>query len=136
MSSRHPGKASSRRLQDIFKTYQQVKLWMLIILQDIFYLSRRIQHIFETFCKDGYLQKELPKPRFWEIYGQGIKFPRVNSLDIPKLFKNNFFKKQFIKWLLLQTISLLNSSTRKDIAVSVNTESMNKSKSKNVFLRF
>ena len=42
-----------------------------------------------------------------------------------------------MKWLLLQTKALLlKSGVRKDVAVSVDKESINKSSSKNVFLRF
>ena len=50
-------------------------------------------------------------------------------------FKTGFLK-HFMKWLLLETkILLLKSSIRKDFAVSVNKASMNKSSSKNVFLK-
>ena len=42
-----------------------------------------------------------------------------------------------MKWLLLQAkILLLESGIRKDAAVSINKESMDKSNSKNAFLRY
>ena len=98
--------------------------------------SRPIQHVFETYCEDDYLQKDFPWSHFWEIYGQDVKFPRVNSLDIPILFSTVFLK-HFMKWLLLQTKTLLlKAGVRKGVAVSVDKESINKSSSKNVFLRF
>ena len=42
---------------------------------------------FEAYCEDDYLQKDLPRSHFLEIYCQGTNFPRMNSLDIPKLLK-------------------------------------------------
>ena len=87
--------------------------------------SRRIQHIFETYYENVYLQKDLSRSHLWKIYGQGTKFPRVNSLDIPKLFKNSFFK----------TIYEVTASSS-SFTVSVNKESINKSSSKIAFLRF
>ena len=87
------------------------------------------------YCEDDYLQKDLPRSHFWEIYGQGIKFPRVNSLDIPKLLKQ-FFKNNLWNWLLLQTKMLLKSGIRKDVAASVKKELMNKSSSKMYFSGF
>ena len=41
----------------------------------------------EANCEDDYLQEDLLWSHFSEINGQGINFPRVNSLDIPKLLK-------------------------------------------------
>ena len=71
-------KTSSKRLQtswkDVFKTYHQVS----------------IQLIFETYWEDDYLQKDFPGLHFWEIYGWGTTFSRMNSLDIPKLLKQLF----------------------------------------------
>ena len=52
--------------------------------------SRRIQHIFEMHREDDYLQKDLTRSHFWEIYDRGTKFPKVNSLDIPKFLKTVF----------------------------------------------
>ena len=40
-----------------------------------------IQNISETYCKDGYLQKDLPKSHFWEIYGQCTNFARVRKVS-------------------------------------------------------
>ena len=77
-SSRHLAKTSSRHLQnvlqrclqEVFKTYHQVKLFFLTSLWDVFTFQR-------CTAKDGYLQKDLPKSHFWEIYGQSAKFARV-----------------------------------------------------------
>ena len=74
-SSRLVEKMSPKHFQDVFKTYHQV----------------RIQGVFETYYKDSYLQKDFPESHVWEIYGQGTKCSRMNSLDIPKLLKQ-FFK--------------------------------------------
>ena len=52
--------------------------------------SRRIQHVFERYCEDNYLQKDLCRLHFCEIFGRSTKFPRVKSLDIPKLLKQFF----------------------------------------------
>ena len=97
-------KTSSRRFQDVLKIYNQVKLFLLTHLQYVFktFLStklscscfetpwRRIQHVSEKYCKDSYLQKDLPTSNLQETYGQGKHFPRVNSLDIPKLLEQFF----------------------------------------------
>ena len=74
-SWRHPQDVLGRYLQDVFKTYDHIS----------------IQHVFEMYCKDDYLQKDLPGSYFWGIYSQGTKFSRMNSLDIWKLLKQ-FFK--------------------------------------------
>ena len=68
-SSRRPGKMSSRHLQDLFKTYHQLN----------------IKHLFETYCEDDYLLKDLPGSHFWEIPGQLTNCSRMNSLDIRNL---------------------------------------------------
>ena len=115
-SSRRLAKMSSKHLQDVLKTF-----WRR--------LERRVQLVFETYWEDDYLQKALPRSHFWEIYGQGTIFPIANSLDIPKLLKQFFLK----------TIYKVTASVNKDALVKVgirNEESMNKSSSKNLFLRF
>ena len=68
MSSRHLQNVLIRRLQNFFKAYHQVKLFLFL---------RRIQHVSDTYCKDSYLQKDLPGSYFWEIYGQCTTFSRV-----------------------------------------------------------
>ena len=58
----------------------------------------------------------MPRSHFWEICGQGIKFPRVNSLDD----------------VTASTKILLKLVIREDVAVnklSINKESVNKSSS-------
>ena len=111
-SSRRLAKTSSKRiqdvlqrcLQDVLKTYHQVKL----------FIWTRFQDVFETWLTRFWdvLQRRLSTERFarlyfWEIHGQGTKFPRVNSLDIPKLlkqfFKNTlwgdcFYKQRYYCW--------------------------------------
>ena len=78
------------RLQDVFKTFWRC-------LQDVFktfckdifkMFSRRIiklnyscWQVFEKYCKDGYLHKDLPRSHFWEIYGQSTKFARVIKIS-------------------------------------------------------
>ena len=42
---------------------------------------RHIQHVFETYCKDGYLQEDWPRSYFWEIYGQCTKFSRKITIS-------------------------------------------------------
>ena len=81
-SSRRLGKSSWRRLQNVFKTS-----W-----NDVFktYHQVSIQLVFETYWEDDYLQKDFPGLHFWEIYGRGTTFSRMNSLDIPKLLKQLF----------------------------------------------
>ena len=32
-------------------------------------------------CKDGYVQKDLPRSHFWEIYGQCTEFARVIKIS-------------------------------------------------------
>ena len=68
-SSRRPGKMSSRHLQDLFKTYHQLN----------------IKQLFEPYCEDDYLLKDLPGSHFWEIPGQLTNCSRMNSLDIRNL---------------------------------------------------
>ena len=59
------------------------------------------------------------------------------TLWIYRNFLKTVFLKHFMKWPLLQTKTLLlKSGIKKDVAVSVNKESVNKNSSKNVFLRF
>ena len=77
-------KMFSRRPQNVFKMYHQVKLLYLTYLQ---YIFKMYSTCFEAYCEDDYLQKDLPRSHFLEIYCQGTNFPRMNSLDIPKLLK-------------------------------------------------
>ena len=85
-------KMSSRRPQHEFKIYHQVKLFLLTRLQDLFKaFSRRIQDVFETYCEDNYLQKDLSRPHFWEIYGHVKKCPRET------LQWNIFAKKRLLR---------------------------------------
>ena len=106
-------KTSSRRFEDVLKRFP----W------DIFTTYHQVKLFW-------FLRQTARN--FWEFDGQGTKMSyRVNSLNIPKLLRH------FMKWLLPQTkILLLKSGIRKDVAASINKKSMNKSSTKNVFLRF
>ena len=90
--SKRLAKMSSGHLEDVFKMSHQVKLSLSTRLQEVIKtFSRQIQNVFEKYCENNYLQKDLPRLHFWEIHGQGTNFLRVNFLDIPKLLEN-FFK--------------------------------------------
>ena len=43
--------------------------------------SRRIHNVCEAYCKDGYLEKDLPRSHFCEIYVQCTKFARVTTVS-------------------------------------------------------
>ena len=70
-----------RCLQDAFKTYHTV-----LVNKFSSCLSRRIHNVSEPYCKDGYLQKDLPRSHFWEIYGQCTKFARVKTVSQVLIF--------------------------------------------------
>ena len=61
-------------LQDVFMTYYQVKLFLLTQFQDVFetYSKRFWDVLLKRLSTGG-----LPRSRFWEIYGQCRKFPRM-----------------------------------------------------------
>ena len=83
--------ALQRCLQDIFKTFSRRIIKLNCFSSPVFKTSsRRIQYVFETNCEDEYLQRDLPRLHFWEIYGQGTKSPRVNSLHISILLNQCF----------------------------------------------
>ena len=81
-SSRRIVKTSSRYLQDvlktsckgIFKMFSRRIIKLNCCCEQVFemYLTR-----FKTYCKDGYLQKDLPRSHFSENYGQWTKSSRV-----------------------------------------------------------
>ena len=69
-------KTSSRRLrvQDVLKTYYQVKLFLVTEFQDIFEsYSKRFWDVLLRCLSTG----GLSRSHFWEIYGQCTKFPKV-----------------------------------------------------------
>ena len=77
------GHTSSKRLEDVFKTYYQVKLFLVTQFQDIF----------ETYSKcfwDVLLRRlstgVLPRSHFREIYGHCAKFPRVIKISQVLIF--------------------------------------------------
>ena len=73
-SSRRFAKTSSRHLQDVFKTFwRRLQDVFNTSCKDIFKIFSRCfiklncscQQVFEKYCKDGYLQKDLPRSHFW-----------------------------------------------------------------------
>ena len=72
--------------KDVFKTYHQVKLFLLTRLQDVFetYSTR-----FWDLLRKRYLHKDLLRSHFWEIYGHGAKFPK-SELFNTKTFETVF----------------------------------------------
>ena len=71
-------KTSSRHLQDVFKTYYQVKLFLVTQFQDVFktYTKRFWDVLLRRLSTGG-----LPRSHFWESYGQCTKFPRVIKIS-------------------------------------------------------
>ena len=107
-------KTSSRRPQHEFKIYHQVKLFLLTRLQDVFKaFSRRIQDVFETYCEDNYLQKDLSRPHFWEMYGHVTKCPREtlqwsifakksSFADVLLSWKYASLLRKYLRWILMR----------------------------------
>ena len=137
MSSRRLQDVLLRRIQDVFKIYYQVKLFLLTLLEDLF--TRCFQDVFSTFfrrttktiiyikiCLGHTSEKCMVRVQIFQewIFGYTETFGAV-------------FLKHFMKWMLLQIkVFLLKLGIRKDVAVSVNKKSMNKCSSKNVFPSF
>ena len=70
------------------------------------------------------------------VFWLGCKLPKSELFGYTETFIAAFLK-HFKKWLVLQIkINLLKSGIRKDLAVFVKKESMNKNSPKIVFLRF
>ena len=136
-SSRNLQDVLLRRIQDVFKIYYQVKLFLLTLLEDLF--TRCFQDVFSTFfrrttktiiyikiCLGHTSEKCMVRVQIFQewIFGYTETFGAV-------------FLKHFMKWMLLQIkVFLLKLGIRKDVAVSVNKKSMNKCSSKNVFPSF
>ena len=70
-SLRHLPKMLSRRFQDISSSEN------VLVNKSL----RRSQHVSKTCPKDVYLQKDLPRSHFWEMYGQCTKFTRVMKIS-------------------------------------------------------
>ena len=68
-SSRHLAKAYSRRLQNIFKTYHEVKLFFLTRLQDVFEMySRRFWDVLQRWLSmEGFAYVTLLR-NLWSVY--------------------------------------------------------------------
>ena len=62
--------------KDLFKTFSKRIIRLKCSCYHVFKMTR-IQRVSETYCKDGYLYKDLPRSHFWEIYGQCTNFARV-----------------------------------------------------------
>ena len=94
-SSKNVFKVSSRRLQDVLKTplrrlgkislrrFQDVSSSKTVLVNKP---SSRIQYGSKRYCKDSYLQKDLPRSHFWEIYRQCTKFQRVIKISQVSVF--------------------------------------------------
>ena len=91
-------KTSSRHLQDVFKTYYQVKVFLVTQFQDIFetYSKRFWDVLLRRLSTGG-----LPRSHFWEIYGQCTKFPRVIKISQVLIFQ---FTTPFSGYTLLRRI--------------------------------
>ena len=78
------GHTSSRRLQDVFKTYYQVKVFLVTQFQDIFktYSKRFWDVLLRQLSTGG-----LPRSHFREIYGHCAKFPRVIKISQVLIFR-------------------------------------------------
>ena len=78
-SSKGLAKTSSKRLQDILQ--KCLPKTSSTPFQDVFKMTLRcIQNISGTYCKNGYLQRDLPRSHLWEIYG------RLKNLQEPQKF--------------------------------------------------
>ena len=73
-SSRHLQDAFQGCLQDVFKTYYQVKLLLVTQFQDIF---KTYSKLFLDVLLRRLSTGDLLRSHFWPIYGQCAKFPRV-----------------------------------------------------------
>ena len=72
-------KTSLRRLEKISSRYfQDVSLSSTVLVNKS---SRRIQLVSKTLCIEAYLQKDLLRSHFWEIYSQCTKFARVIKIS-------------------------------------------------------
>ena len=80
-SSRRLAKISSRRFKDVSSNETVLVNKSLVC----------IQHVSNTSCKDGYLQKDLPRSHFWEIYGQCTKLAREIKISQNLVFHFNTF---------------------------------------------
>ena len=76
-------KTSSRHLQGVFKTYYQVKVFLVTQFQDIFetYSKRFWDVLLRRLSTGG-----LPRSHFREIYGHCAKFPRVIKISQVLIF--------------------------------------------------
>ena len=70
-SSKRLAKMSSRHLQDVFKLISKSNCFGYHVFKTSL---RHFQHVFETHYEDVYLQNDLPRSYFWEIYGRVQNF--------------------------------------------------------------
>ena len=77
-SSRHLQDVLQKCLQDVFRTYYQVKMFFVTQFQDVLetYSKRFLDVLLRCLSTLG-----LPRSHFWEIYGQCIKSPRVIKIS-------------------------------------------------------
>ena len=70
-------KMFSRRLLNAFKMYHQVKVFLLTRLQYVFKTYSR--HFWDVLRRRLSIERFV-KIHFWETFGQGTNFPRVNTI--------------------------------------------------------
>ena len=101
MSLRCLAKTSQRRFQNVFKTscigvfktFSRGIIKLKCSCWQVFKTSsRRIHHVFERYCEEDYLQKDLPRSHFWEIYGQCTKISKSELFVYTETFKIFFLK--------------------------------------------
>ena len=77
-SSRHLQDVLQRCLQDVFKTYYEVKLFLVTQFQGVF---EKYSKRFRDILLRRLSTESLPRSHFWEIYGQCTKFPIVINIS-------------------------------------------------------
>ena len=123
----------SRHLQDVFKMYNQVKLFLLTRLQEVVetYSTRFLDILRRRLFTERFALVTLLR-NLWSGY-KIFKSELLKKYIVPKVYSLYIF----MKWLLPQTKTLLlKSGVRKNVFVSVNDESINKSSSKTYFSGF
>ena len=138
---RHLAKTFSRRLQNAFKTLCKDVFKTFSRRFQVNTCSRRFQGAFKTHSTRFFdvLGRRSSTERFaWATRLRGLcsgyKFSKSELSGYTKTFREVFLK-HFNELLLQIKIILLKPGIRKDV-VSLIKKSMNKSSSKNVFLRF
>ena len=69
--------------KDVFKTYYQVKLFLVTLFQDVF--ETYSKHFWDVLIRRLFTGG-LPRSHFWEICSQCTKFPRVITVSQVSVF--------------------------------------------------